>query len=93
MIQVPIKTKFNDGEIVGWATIDETKLPATANWLLSLGIDVLEMQDIKPGTVPTTLYVGKYELKELAIVSDGEYLKYLEQVYSKPSVKSEKIAV
>lgn len=81
MIQVPIKTSFGlESNIIGWAWIDETKLPETANWLLSLGIDALEMQDIPPGTVPTRVYVGKYELKELAIVSDGNYLKYLEQV-------------
>lgn len=80
MITVPITIGFDSpAESIGHAYIDETKLPVSPNWCLALGFKALDTERIVSDDVPNKLYTGKYELVQVGIVDDGEYIEYLKQ--------------
>lgn len=59
MIKLPIHNSFDQQQVIGWAELDETKLPGAPNWHLALGY--LDMGD------------GTYQLRTLGLVPDHKF--------------------
>lgn len=66
-IIVPITNRFNNNKVIGELKILKSQLPITPNFVFALGY----MKDCKS---------DGYELKEVAIVPDSEYARYLQSV-------------
>ncbi len=69
-IEVPICVGFDQAKIVGDARIRIDALPRNPNWVLSLGVEVINA-DRK--------YITEYRLVELGLVSDESYKGYVAQ--------------
>lgn len=79
IIKVPVTIGFDTWQIIGYMEIDETKLPPSCGYVFSLGIRTLDNVDA-PGSIPTGPYLGKYELIEVGLVTDENYIQYLKQI-------------
>ena len=79
MLTVPVVSKFGDPMPIGWLKLVRDKLPPTPNYVFSLGFMALDKVRDAPGSVPRRDYVGRYQLREVAITSDASYLGYLRQ--------------
>lgn len=80
MLAVPVKNKFGGGTTIGWLYLDERYIPSTPNFVFSLGFKALNIAEESRYKVPASAYVDEYDLLEVAIVSDNDYLEYLKQV-------------
>ncbi|MCP5017549.1 MAG: hypothetical protein GY938_20105 [Ketobacter sp.] len=69
-IEVPICVGFDPVKIVGDARIRIDALPRNPNWVLSLGIEVINADG---------KYITEYRLVELGLVSDESYKGYVAQ--------------
>lgn len=80
MKTVPVFLRFGDEHPIGHLVIDEARLPSAPTFFFTLGFQALEMEGITPGTVPSAVYVSKYELESLQVSYDHEVLAYLKSV-------------
>lgn len=75
MITVPVLRNFDNNDQIGVLTIDETKLPENdANFVFSIGY-MIGGDEVVPRS--KTAYYGKYKLVCVSLMSDQEYLKFL----------------
>lgn len=84
MIKVPVFDSFNNNRVIGELSIDETQLPATPEFVFTLGYQCESKQDTA-GSVPTEPHKGPYRLVAVAITRDADYAGYLDQVGVFPS--------
>lgn len=80
MTVVYVVRNFGDQVPIGQLRIRTDALPPTPTYCFALGFMALEVSGIPPGSVPMAPYVNKYQLTEVAIVSDDAYAKYLRQI-------------
>lgn len=78
MISVPVTIGFDNAKVIGYCCLDSTKLPATSQFVLSLAIKVVG--EYTPGEIPNKPYYGEYELLQLGVVKDDDYIAYLKQI-------------
>lgn len=78
-LEVPVLASFDKNEPIGWLRIRRDALPATPNFCFALGFNALGYAG-EPGSIPTAVYVDKYELVSVAIVNDESYSGYLKQI-------------
>lgn len=81
-VEVPVLLDFDVTKPIGSIRVMKEHLPPTPGFVFALGY--LADGPWKRGDIPTTEYVGPYELREVSIVQDGNYIEYLRQVGKLP---------
>jgi uncharacterized HAD superfamily protein len=70
MITLPVTVgfSFDEKDIIGSITLDETKLPALPEYCFSIGYRLTVNKDSTD-----------YTLMNISLISDNDYIKYLQQ--------------
>jgi len=78
MKQVPIYLDFNRNTVIGYANIDETKIPKDVNWVLAVGaVAERPIEKGKTDSLKRGIHTTTYEIDCLSLQSDEAYAEYL----------------
>lgn len=77
---VPVVRDFRNNEPIGELRIDTAALPPSADFVFTLGFMTLDPIESPPGSIPTAPYMGRYQLKAVAVQTDDQYIGYLRQI-------------
>lgn len=84
-IQVPVLVNFGDTQPIGYMILRRDALPPTPDFVFSIGFMALDPHDAAPGTVPRSQYLGAYDLRGVALQTDGGYIAYQQQIGRLPT--------
>lgn len=85
-ISVPVCLGFDSTKPIGELRILKSALPPTPDFVFSLGYSVLETNALPKEELDLEAYVKRYELGQVALLSDANYIGYLRQVGKLPPV-------
>jgi len=74
MITVPVVLDWDSTKPIGQLTIDETRIPSTPDWVLSLGYMAKDFT-LDNGE----LTVNTYDLVQVSLLHDEAYMAYLDK--------------
>jgi len=78
--EVPVLVGFDQNQCIGSLRIKTSQLPATPNFVFSLGYQTVGPCKFAQGEIPTTDYSGEYKLFCVSLTSDDSYIGFLRQV-------------
>lgn len=79
-ITVPVQLNFERNKQIGTLTIDPAALPKDPSFIFSLGVECLKPYPKDCSGPPKSQYIGPYNLVSVGLVSQQNYVRYLEQV-------------
>ena len=77
---VPVISMFGQDDVIGELKIETKYLPKTPTYVFSLGFITQEDFESSGTTYQSKPYTGAYILKNISIIDDVNYAKYLRQI-------------